>query len=568
MFRNPAPKAELKSFPNVPLRVDAAHLHDGCLLTSQQKREALAYFDANPLATRGPKIAIVPGKKVYTLRLTHPVTQFTEVYVTYLGGAEKAVGSGYTGTLRYLQSLNNNQWYVLKKEKALKPGSWYYWFKSFQFNLEFLATITQLEIENLKKLEKLQGLMKYDSRDGYYTKFLIAMEWVAGVELFELLKDGKHSPQRWLMIMEAVARAVKEFSNKGWIHDDLKLENVMIEREAVLIDFQAMGAAPKHMNLNFGFRADAPELNHTKKEAEYSEATSVYRFGEMFRYALDPQYHANKDVLGSDKLRLDVACLLEMATQEQPENRPSFAAIEKTLHLIGLQQPDILQRVHRVGLVDLNEFVRFGAEEQQLFFEQLPFLDVLYFVDLNFALEKQYIRLRKLFEEHILTVSHQVIGKKDPAILNLFKLLSDVPSLLAEQEKQHTSFIFCTKTTWVSGLDSLLSSKGVLVLNVGEPSHYNHLINDFLAKRHLTVLQYELVTATLEELQPVSDESAARLLKNTIAELKTAKPSPLIITTMLRELEGHYPAVRMLTSVLAAQDKRYGVASLARLALV
>ncbi len=567
MFRNPAPKAELKSFPNIPYKVDAAHLHDGCLLTPQQKQETLAYFDANPLAMRGPKMVIAPGKKVYTLRLTHPVTQFTEVYVTYLGGEEKAVGSGYTATLRYLQSLSTNQWYVLKKEKALKPGSWYYWLKSFQFNLEFLATITQLEIENLKKLEKLQGLTNYDSKDGYYTKFLIAMEWVAGVELFELLSDGKHSPQRWLMIMEAVARAAKEFLNKGWIHDDLKLENVMIEREAVLIDFQAMGAAPKHVNLNFGFQVDAPELKHIKKEAEYSEATSVYRFGRMFLYALDPQYHANKDVLVSDKLRLDVACLLEMATQEQAESRPSFAAIEKTLHLIGLQQPDILRRVHRVGLVDLDEFVRFSTQEQQIFFEQLPFLDVLYFIDQNFAFEKQYISLRKLFEEHILTVSHQVIGAKGPGLLNLFKVLGEVPQLLAEQEKQRASFIFCTKTTWVSGLDSLLSSKGVLVLNVGEAS-YNHLINDFLSKHHLTALQYELVTARLEELQPMGDEPAALLLKSTITELKAAKPSPLIITTMLRELELHYPAVRMLTSILAEQDKRYGVASLARFALV
>ncbi len=57
------------------------------------------------------------------------------------------------------------------------------------------------------------------------------MEFVDGVNLRDLLRDGKMSPERALAIVPPICEALEYAHGKGIVHRDIKPENLLLDRE-------------------------------------------------------------------------------------------------------------------------------------------------------------------------------------------------------------------------------------------------------------------------------------------------------------------------------------------------
>ena len=237
--------------------------------------------------------------------------------------------------------------------------------------------------------------------------------------------------------------------------------------------------------------------------------------------------------------------------------------------MLGLSQPTILNRIQRVGLIDLDEFLRLTEAEKNTFVNDFPTLDVLYFVDQTGAHRKKYIALRKWFEsaDAAFCIANQVITAKTSAE-SIVNVLRSVPQLLNPSAKERCAYFFCTNQVWAGAyMDGMLANEGVLVLTVKSITA-NMQINRFLVQHHLTALQYELAIAKLADLQQTSPESMLQALRETQDKLEKAPKSLENLRSALVELEKVCPTVQVLIELLDAQDKQYGGASVPRLGLI
>ena len=80
----------------------------------------------------------------------------------------------------------------------------------------------------------------YDEKGG---KFLIEMEYIEGMEMFDFVQEVSDSKMRFyylLLIARDVAQGLKYIHSKNIIHRDIKLENIIIEKDTnipKIIDF-------------------------------------------------------------------------------------------------------------------------------------------------------------------------------------------------------------------------------------------------------------------------------------------------------------------------------------------
>ena len=61
--------------------------------------------------------------------------------------------------------------------------------------------------------------------------FFIVMEYIDGVSLRDLLRDGKLAPEQALAIVPPICEALQYAHDKGIIHRDIKPENILLDRE-------------------------------------------------------------------------------------------------------------------------------------------------------------------------------------------------------------------------------------------------------------------------------------------------------------------------------------------------
>ena len=86
---------------------------------------------------------------------------------------------------------------------------------------------------------RLLGLAR-DDRPSAKVKLILVMELLHGFALSDVDENSQHSPATRLAWMLDVARALDHIHARGVIHNDVKLENIMVEHatgRAVLLDF-------------------------------------------------------------------------------------------------------------------------------------------------------------------------------------------------------------------------------------------------------------------------------------------------------------------------------------------
>jgi serine/threonine protein kinase len=162
--------------------------------------------------------------------------------------------------------------------------------------------------------------------------FYIVMEYVDGVNLRDLLRDGKLEPKQALAIVPPICEALQYAHDKGIVHRDIKPENLLLDRDGriKIADFgiaKLIGASgdlagtPPYM---------APEQSGAKPEVDHR--ADIYALGVVLYEMLTGERPDRELVAPSRKVQIDVRLdeIVLRALEKKPELRYQQASIFKT----------------------------------------------------------------------------------------------------------------------------------------------------------------------------------------------------------------------------------------------
>ncbi len=201
--------------------------------------------------------------------------------------------------------------------------------------------------------------------DGY---FYLLMEFVDGVNLRELLRRGRLSPQEALAIVPPICEALQYAHNRGIVHRDIKPENILLDKEGnvKIADFglaKLMGAEAFEVPPSGGSDRLKPEL-HTLTEAgkvmgtpkymapeqaekpgEVDHRADIYSLGVVFYEMLTGELPGRNIEPPSKKFQIDVRLdeVVLRALEKKPELRYQQASQVKTeVETIAATNPDLI----------------------------------------------------------------------------------------------------------------------------------------------------------------------------------------------------------------------------------
>jgi len=163
--------------------------------------------------------------------------------------------------------------------------------------------------------------------------FYIVMEYVDGVNLRDLLRDGKMDPKQALAIVPPICDALQYAHDKGIVHRDIKPENLLLDREGrvKIADFgiaALVGAGgepagtPPYM---------APEQVEPRSEVDHR--ADIYALGVVLYEMLTGERPGKQIEAPSKKVQIDVRLdeIVLRALERKPELRYQQASDVKTM---------------------------------------------------------------------------------------------------------------------------------------------------------------------------------------------------------------------------------------------
>ncbi|MCB1094860.1 MAG: serine/threonine protein kinase [Verrucomicrobiae bacterium] len=160
----------------------------------------------------------------------------------------------------------------------------------------------------------------YGETDGLY---YIVMEFVDGVNLRDLLRDGKLDPTQALGIVPPICEALQFAHDKGIVHRDIKPENLLLDRDG-RIKIADFGIASL-VGVN-GDPAGTPPYM-APEQGTRSQATDhradIYALGVVLYEALTGERPGESFQLPSQKVHVDVSIddIVIRALNRDPERR-------------------------------------------------------------------------------------------------------------------------------------------------------------------------------------------------------------------------------------------------------
>lgn len=202
------------------------------------------------------------------------------------------LGSGSFAIVKLAQDLSSGELIVSKVLKTKKKG------QVEQFRRSALAELSVLQ--DLGRARS--GLIERMSKEGL-AKFQMYMEMAKGSDLYTLICDDRlpNNSNKLMQIALNMLNAAKELNDLGYVHRDIKIENMMVDLDSLkvtIIDFNLTIKMDKDGNADDGIRCGsfatiAPEI--LAGSSVYSASTDVYALGVTLRALLFGKVLRDKD---------------------------------------------------------------------------------------------------------------------------------------------------------------------------------------------------------------------------------------------------------------------------------
>ncbi len=156
------------------------------------------------------------------------------------------------------------------------------------------------------------------------------MEYVDGVNLRDLLSDGKIEPEQALAIVPPICKALEYAHGKGVIHRDIKPENLLMDREGrvKIADFGIASLVGKTEDISGTPTYMAPE----QANGSVDRRTDIYALGVVLYEMLTGEQPAKEVVAPSQKVEVDrrIDEMVLRALEKEPERRYQTAGEFRT----------------------------------------------------------------------------------------------------------------------------------------------------------------------------------------------------------------------------------------------
>jgi tRNA A-37 threonylcarbamoyl transferase component Bud32 len=161
--------------------------------------------------------------------------------------------------------------------------------------------------------------------------FYIVMEYVDGVNLRDLLKDGKMAPEQALAIVPPICEALEYAHDKGVVHRDIKPENILLDREGrvKIADFgiaSLVGASGEKSGT-------PPYMAPEQEKGIVDRRADIYALGAVLYEMLTGERPTKDLVAPTRKVEVDVKIdeMVLRALEKEPERRYQTAGEFRTM---------------------------------------------------------------------------------------------------------------------------------------------------------------------------------------------------------------------------------------------
>jgi tetratricopeptide (TPR) repeat protein/predicted Ser/Thr protein kinase len=231
----------------------------------------------------------------------------------------ECLGRGGMGSVYKARQKSLNRWVAIKILAPEREGRERF-AERFAREAQTLARLSHPHIVTIHDFGQTDGL------------FYLVMEYVDGVNLRELLRDGKIEPAQALTIVPPICDALQYAHDKGVVHRDIKPENLLLDRDGrvKIADFgiaSLIGAE----NESAGTPAYmAPEQNDARREVDHR--ADIYALGVVLYEMLTGERPGKEVIAPSHKVQIDVRLdeIVLRALEKKPEMRFQEASLFKT----------------------------------------------------------------------------------------------------------------------------------------------------------------------------------------------------------------------------------------------
>ena len=171
-------------------------------------------------------------------------------------------------------------------------------------------------------------IFDFGEADGLY---YIVMEYVDGVNLRDLLQDGKMDPRQALAVVPPVCEALEYAHEKGVVHRDIKPENLLLDREGrvKIADFgiaSLLGASAEKSGT-------PPYMAPEQEQGAVDRRVDIYALGAVLYEMLTGERPGKPIEPPSKKILVDVRLdeVVLRALDKEPERRYKTAGEFRTV---------------------------------------------------------------------------------------------------------------------------------------------------------------------------------------------------------------------------------------------
>ncbi|HEY8961583.1 MAG TPA: protein kinase [Luteolibacter sp.] len=222
----------------------------------------------------------------------------------------ECLGRGGMGSVYKARQKSLDRWVAIKILAPEREGRERF-AERFAREAQTLARLSHPHIVTIHDFGQTGGL------------FYLVMEFVDGVNLRELLRDGKMEPAQALAIVPPICDALQYAHQKGIVHRDIKPENLLLDRDGrvKIADFgiaSLIGAE----NESAGTPAYmAPEQADAKREVDHR--ADIYALGVVLYEMLTGERPGKEVIAPSRKVQIDVRLdeIVLRALEKEPGRR-------------------------------------------------------------------------------------------------------------------------------------------------------------------------------------------------------------------------------------------------------